>query len=300
MVVRIVSAVIGIAVLLGVLFCPYTIVLAAVAAALSAIAVWELLYNTGKVKNLVQVIGGMLFSAAAVMMMYDIRRVINEKWFAMDADVKQMMMLLLALPMAYALFTAIVYLFNRKRMTTNDACYGYLMTLYPAIGFGCLVMLRGVFHHGFWHLVLLLVIAWISDTGAYFVGTFLGKHKMAPKISPKKSWEGFFGGWLISVLAAVGVFALRFEIENVYGEGLFYTLKLFLPIVIILAPLSVVGDLLASVIKRKCGIKDFGKIMPGHGGVMDRFDSVLFIAPILYLLAINATKMMSFIANLLA
>ena len=104
---------------------------------------------------------------------------------------------------------------------------------------------------------------------------------MAPVISPKKSWEGFFGGWVISVLFAVALFIVRHHIVS--GEGIFYTLTIFLPVVIILAPLSVCGDLLASVIKRRCGIKDFGKIMPGHGGVMDRFDSVVFIAPILFL-----------------
>ncbi len=300
MVVRIVSAVIGIAVLVGVLLCPYTIVLASVAAVLSAIAVWELLRNTGKVKNLVQVIGGMLFSASAVMLMYDIRKTINDKYLLVDDDVRKLLLILMVMPIAYGLFTAAVYLFNHKKMTGNDACYGYLMTLYPTIGFGSIVLLRGIWNHGLWLLILLLVIAWVSDTGAYFVGTFLGKHKMAPTISPKKSWEGFFGGWLLSVLCAVGLFILRFEVENTYGDGLFYTLYLYLPIVFILAPLSVVGDLLASAIKRKCGIKDFGNIMPGHGGVMDRFDSVLFIAPILYLLAENATEIMHTIADWLA
>ena len=288
MVVRIISAVIGIAVLVGVLLCPYTIVLAAAAAVLSAIAVWELLRNTGKVKILVQVIGGMLFSATSVMLMYDIRRLLNDKLLLMDDDVKKLLMILLAMPMAYALFTAVVYLFNHKKMSSNDACYGFLLTLYPTIGFGCIAMIRELRTHGLWTLILLLVVAWMSDTGAYFVGTFLGKHKMAPKISPKKSWEGFFGGWLIAVLSAVGVFMLRPVIENMYGSGLFYALYFYLPVVFILAPLSVVGDLLASVIKRKCGIKDFGNIMPGHGGVMDRFDSVLLIAPILYYIAENA------------
>lgn len=299
-IVRIVSAVIGIAVLVGVLICPYTVVLAAVAAALSAIAVWELLYNTGRVKNLVQVIGGMLFSAAAVMLMYYVRRRLTENLLYVNDEIKQLLLILLALPMVYGVFTAVVYLFSRKTMTVNDACYSYLLTLYPAVGFGCMVMLREMFNHGLWLLILVFLIAWISDTGAYFVGTFLGKHKMAPNISPKKSWEGFFGGWILSVLCAVGLFILRFEVDNGSGEGLFFSLYLYLPVVFLLAPLSVVGDLLASAIKRKCGIKDFGNIMPGHGGVMDRFDSVLFIAPILYLIAVNATNIIYWIAELLS
>ncbi len=299
MVKRIVSAIIGIAVLIGLLLCPYTIVLAVAAAALSALAVWELLYNTGKVKNLVQVIGGMLFSAAGVFLMYLVRKTLTEKLLLVDGEARQLMVILLALPILYGLYTAIVYLCNSKKMSINDACYGYLLTIYPTVGFGCMVMLREMMSHGLWLLILLLMIAWVSDTGAYFIGTFLGKHKMAPVISPKKSWEGFFGGWIISVLCAYGLFALRFHVDNSYGEGLFYTMYLYLPVVFILTPLSVVGDLLASAIKRKCGIKDFGNIMPGHGGVMDRFDSVLFIAPMLYLIAVNATKIMSFLASLL-
>ncbi len=298
MVTRIISGLVGIVLLVGALICPYTVVLAALAALLSAFAVWELLYNTGKVKNRVQVIGGMLFSAAGVMLMYEVRRTLTEKLMLIDNEMKQLLLLLLAIPFVYGLFTVVVYLFNSKKMTVNDACYGYLMTLYPTLGFGCMVMLREMLNHGLWYLILLLVIAWVNDTGAYFVGTFLGKHKMAPKISPKKSWEGFVGGWVLSVLCAVGLFILRFNVDNGYGEGLFLTLRFFLPVVILLTPLTVVGDLLASVIKRKCDIKDFGNIMPGHGGVMDRFDSVIFIAPLLYIIVVNADSMMSIIARL--
>ena len=297
MVVRIVSAVIGIIILVGILMCPYTIVLAAAASVLSALAVWELLHNTGNVKSRLQTVVGMVFSAAGVMMMYFVRKTLTEKYLYMDAEVRQLLMILLALPIVYGIVTAVLYIINRKNTTVNDACYGYLLTLYPTVGFGCMVMLREMFNHGLWYLIVLLVIAWISDTGAYFVGTFLGKHKMAPKISPKKSWEGFFGGWILSVLCAVGVFILRFEIDNGYGDGLFYTLRFFLPVMVVLAPLSVAGDLLASVIKRKCGVKDFGNIMPGHGGVMDRFDSVIFIAPILYVIAANADDIMALLAR---
>ena len=298
MITRIISGVVGIVLLVGVLICPYTVVLAAVSAALSALAVWELLYNTGKVKSRVQVIGGMLVSAAGVMLMYQVRHTITEKLMLVDDEVKQLLVVLLLLPILYGLYTMVVYAFNRQKMTVNDACYGYLMTLYPTLGFGCMVMLREMFNHGLWYLILLLMIAWVNDTGAYFVGTFLGKHKMAPKISPKKSWEGFIGGWIISVLCAVGLFILRFRVDNGYGDGLFYTLRFFLPVVILLTPLAVVGDLLASVIKRKCDIKDFGNIMPGHGGVMDRFDSVIFIAPLLYIIVVNASSIMNFLANL--
>ncbi|MBE6807106.1 MAG: hypothetical protein E7527_03705 [Ruminococcaceae bacterium] len=286
--VRIISGLVGIVILAGVLACPYTIVLAIAAALLAAVAVWELLYNTGMVKNLVQVIGGMLVSAAGVMAMYFWKTTQNESvvnygdaHFALEEQARQWSLVLMALPLVYGLFTLVVWLFNAKKLSLNRACYGFLLTLYPTVGFGSMVLLREIPLLDLWPLLLLFAIAWVSDTGAYFVGTFLGKHKMAPKISPKKSWEGFFGGWVISVAFAVGLFFLRIEINPFNPGGIFKTPLLFVPVVVVLAPLSVVGDLCASVIKRRTGIKDFGNIMPGHGGVMDRFDSVLFIAPLL-------------------
>lgn len=284
--VRIISALVGMVVLIGVLACPYTLALAIAAALLAAVAVWELLYNTGKVKNQVQAIGGMLVAAAGVMAMYFAKVAVNAANYNDEAG-RPWMLFLMSLPLIYGVFSAIVWVFVRKTITLNDMCYGYLITFYPTLGFGCLALLREMPMLDIWPVLLVLIIAWVSDTGAYFVGTFLGKHKMAPKISPKKSWEGFFGGWIISVLVAVGLFILRMETQNTIPDGVFRTLWLYLPLVVILAPLSVVGDLFASMIKRRAGIKDFGNIMPGHGGVMDRFDSVVFIAPILYLVLHN-------------
>ena len=279
--------------------------MAIAAAALSAVAVWELLYNTGKVKNLVQVIGGMLVSATGVMAMYFAKTAYYDALCnPNDEDVQKWLFVLSALPMAYGVFSLVNWLFTYKKTTLNRVCYGFLMALYPAVGFGSMVLLRESRLHpmqpetGLWPLMLLFVIAWVSDTGAYFVGTFLGKHKMAPKISPKKSWEGFFGGWVISVLAAVGLFMLRFEVHSFNPGGMFQTLYFFLPVVIILSPLSVAGDLFASVIKRRTGIKDYGNIMPGHGGVMDRFDSVLFIAPLLCLVFLYEAEVNNFLSGL--
>ena len=267
---RIISALVGIVVLVAVLICPYTIVLAITAALLSAVAVWELLRNTGKVKNLVQVIGGMLISVAGVMAMYFAKTTVNNS-NANTAAAKPWMLFLMALPLIYGLFTAIVWVFNHKKMSVNDACYGFLMTFYPTLGFGCMTLLREFMWLNVWPLLLLLSIAWVSDTGAYFVGTFLGKHKMAPKISPKKSWEGFFGGLICSVAGAV---VLRFT-------GLL-DLSLFdaIAVGIIICIFGVLGDLVESQLKRNFGVKDSGSIMPGHGGMLDRFDGALLAFPV--------------------
>lgn len=118
-------------------------------------------------------------------------------------------------------------------------------------------------HHYLWTLCF---ATYGSDTGAYFAGRFFGKHKMIERISPKKTWEGFFGGW------AAG-FLLSFGLSFLYGRSLNPTLNLLL---CILAPVfAELGDLCFSAYKRGCGLKDFSNLLPGHGGVLDRVDSLL-------------------------
>ena len=130
------------------------------------------------------------------------------------------------------------------------------------------------------YIWMLFVIAFLTDTFAYFVGRFLGRHKLAPAISPKKTIEGSIGG---IVFAVAGMIA--------YGVVLQQVFHMTLPVIslIVVAVLASVagqcGDLAASMIKRHCDVKDFGKIIPGHGGILDRFDSILFVLPIVYVYA---------------
>ncbi len=129
---------------------------------------------------------------------------------------------------------------------------------------------------GVFLIVYLLFCAWLGDSGAFFVGTFLGKHKLCPEVSPKKTVEGFIGG-IITVGIGVFLEALVFDLF-IFTE---FQINYFVVIVIgmLASVFGVLGDLSASVVKREFGVKDFGNIMPGHGGVLDRFDSVLFVAP---------------------
>ena len=122
--------------------------------------------------------------------------------------------------------------------------------------------------------------AWLTDVFAYFVGSKLGKHKLCPKISPKKSVEGAIGGVVGAVLLNV---ALLFVFKKFFfegGTGLTYVSVIIMSLC--LSVISMFGDLAASTIKRNFGIKDFGKLLPGHGGIMDRCDSLLFVLPVLY------------------
>ncbi|MBT3217778.1 MAG: phosphatidate cytidylyltransferase [Proteobacteria bacterium] len=136
---------------------------------------------------------------------------------------------------------------------------------------GFFVLLRRL-DGGLAWIFLVLVIAWAGDTGAYFSGRFLGRHKLYPRVSPKKTWEGVAGG---VTAATVGVFIVSF----------FYTALRPLDCVllgVVLCLAGVLGDLAESLIKRSHQVKDSGWIMPGHGGLLDRIDSVLFVAPLLY------------------
>ncbi len=133
---------------------------------------------------------------------------------------------------------------------------------------------------GVYLLLFALFASWMTDIFAYFVGSKLGKHKLCPKISPKKSVEGAIGGVIGAILLNL---LLLFVFKKFFFEG--ESILSYITVAVLSVVLSIVsmfGDLAASTIKRNFGIKDFGKLLPGHGGIMDRFDSALFVMPVLY------------------
>ena len=122
-------------------------------------------------------------------------------------------------------------------------------------------------------LIFLFILIWAYDSGAYLFGVSFGRHKLFERISPKKSWEGFFGGWFLSLLFAL---TLR-QLFPAFETGF------MLLIATIITITGTFGDLVESMIKRNLGLKDSGKFLPGHGGMLDRFDSILFASPFVYL-----------------
>ena len=125
------------------------------------------------------------------------------------------------------------------------------------------------------YVLFLLFLIWAADSGAYFAGRRFGKHKLAPHVSPGKTWEGFVGG--LSAAAVVAVTGGR--LLGLSGEAMVW----FVPLCLVVVMLSVVGDLLESLFKRSAGVKDSGHFLPGHGGALDRVDSITAAAPAFYL-----------------
>ena len=173
---------------------------------------------------------------------------------------------LLLFPLAFVLFLIIAVL-KHKNLDIEKLSMFACVAIYVTAGFGSLSYLRVAFgKNSIWTLWFVFAVSWMTDTFAYFTGMAFGKKKLCPEISPKKTVAGAIGGTVFGTLAGVTVMWVF------VGEPLLGLVAL---------PLSVIsqfGDLAASLIKRKFGVKDYGKLFPGHGGVLDRFDSVIAVA----------------------
>ncbi|MGN0474628.1 MAG: phosphatidate cytidylyltransferase, partial [Acutalibacteraceae bacterium] len=132
-------------------------------------------------------------------------------------------------------------------------------------------------------VIYCLILSWVADGGAYFVGRAFGRHKLAPVISPKKTIEGAVGGFVIAMIISLASAYIYADVLN-YAEAELNMVNVAI-ISAICILMSMFGDLSFSAIKRQYNVKDFGNLLPGHGGVLDRFDSVLFVCPTFYLLS---------------
>ncbi|MFE8695150.1 phosphatidate cytidylyltransferase [Cytobacillus sp. FJAT-53684] len=159
---------------------------------------------------------------------------------------------------------------TKNKFTFDDVAFSVLATLYVGIGFYYFIETREA---GLIYLFFSLFIIWATDSGAYFIGRAIGKRKLWPEISPNKTIEGSLGGVFCALIVAI-LFLLFTDIRAT-----------FLQLSIITGVLSVfgqIGDLVESALKRHYDVKDSGKIMPGHGGILDRFDSLLFVWPLIH------------------
>lgn len=201
-------------------------------------------------------------------------------YYALMVFVENRIYLFLALITILVAFM-FVYVFTFPKYKAEQIMCSFFCVAYAPVMLSFIYMVRSL-PYGIYTVWMIFISSWICDTCAYVVGMLFGKHKLAPILSPKKSIEGALGG--IAGSALVGAFYGYFVVEPAISEQ--QVTWVFLLISMVGAVISQVGDLAASAIKRNHDIKDYGKLIPGHGGVMDRFDSVIFTAPMIYFLAV--------------
>ena len=244
--------------LLGILGGPYTF--AGLFAIITAICLWEFygLVDNGKqvdVCKLFNVCGGMYFFLATFLFTY--KRV--------DFSIY--------LPyFGYLLLIFVLELYRKKENPLLNFAYSFLGQIYIVLPVSLLNRVAFlsfgqeiIYNHNL-ILVSLFVFIWANDTGAYLIGMAIGKKRLFERVSPKKSWEGFFGGMAFAILASLVIVYFRPEIKHIQWIGLAVLVVLF----------ATFGDLTESLMKRTLNVKDSGKALPGHGGFLDRFDSMFF------------------------
>lgn len=195
----------------------------------------------------------------------------------------------------WALLLMSIMVFLNKNISFVHCATAFFASIALPFAFSCFLRLNNIedWFQGYTHQEGIYFVgfgfacSWLTDSFAYLVGRKFGKHKMAPVISPKKSIEGAVGGVVIAALFNVLILYLfTIGCKNLYDYTLFgegaMKFVFIIPISMILSVVSMVGDLAASVIKRNFGIKDYSQLLPGHGGIMDRFDSCIFVLPTLY------------------
>lgn len=182
---------------------------------------------------------------------------------------------------AFMITEFIVIIIRHEKEVYSDLTYAVIGTLIITFGTSSIAYLCKTGLSLSFYFVITFALPWMADTGGFFVGSALGKHKLCPKISPKKTIEGAVGGILFCILAAVLIgFIFQFWITPDYKVR-------FIPLILIGisdAVFSIVGDLSFSLIKRSINIKDYGTMFPGHGGMLDRLDSILFTVPMVVII----------------
>lgn len=260
MLVRILSAVVAIPLLIVMLVfsVQYPIIINIFFMIISAFGVYEYISAIGMLKVLPLSISSILYALLVpITCSFNIQL---ELWYGYTAIILASMILMY------------------EKVTFKDMAFSYSMTTIITYGFTSIITLRDTdLSYGVFFVVIAMALPWLADAGAYFVGVFFGKHKLSPKISPKKTIEGAIGGVLVCALLTC-LTGLIFE-KFFFNDDVIVEYVNLAIIGLLGAGVSILGDLSFSLIKRGNNLKDFGNIIPGHGGILDRFDSVVFVAP---------------------
>lgn len=247
-----------VAVILAIGFIFEPIVITVAVALIAAAAVYELLHNAAGIKSKLSLVFACLFTFYIVFTHF-----INE-----DFGVSLIFVLFGAV--IYEIIAAVMILKNHSKFGLSE-----IVSLFgiPLVYGGMFFCLTGVINseNGIYYLLLLLNFSSVCDMGAYFVGVTIGKHKLCPNLSPKKTVEGAVGGIVSSIIVTL-------IISLCFSKSILLPMLLTVPFCI----LGMIGDLFASAIKRAVGLKDYSNLIPGHGGILDRVDSIIMIAPLLF------------------
>ena len=268
MLTRIITSVVAFCVLLPVLVFSNTWVFPIAIAIACFIANYEALKCVGTFKK---------YSVSIALLAVSLASPILARYFALNSlvsAIENYILIMAVICFAVVLYLMSVLVFSKKKVSVSDVAVSSFLSFYITVGFSAIMLLHDCFVGGSYMYILVFIGAWITDIFAYFCGRLFGKHKLIPEISPKKTIEGSIGGTLFAGIAFV-VFGL---ICNSIGYAVSQGHVLLFVFGIIAALVAQIGDLCMSALKRHYEIKDFGKLFPGHGGVLDRFDSIIAVS----------------------
>ena len=269
---RIITGVVGALAVIGWLFSMYTPVFSVFIAVVAAIGVFELT-KAFEVKN--PVFRGICIAISAALPF----------WFEYKEKLGIPMFPVVTLVVVASL---IIMVLDFEKLKFEQVACSLTSAVFVPSALSCIILYRDLYlafpdkyikTDGIFFILFGFFCCWLSDTFAFFAGKFFGKHKLSPVISPKKTVEGAIGGVIGTALLNVILFLVFRKFFDL-SQGI--TLPAIIIFSVCLSVISIFGDLAASTIKRHHGIKDFGNLLPGHGGVMDRFDSSCFVFPVLY------------------
>ncbi len=261
---RIISGALGICFLILILFLYNTIVLNFAVALICALMVYEIFAATKMLKK--SFLMFLVSEAYSIIIPF--------------LNVKQMADYCLLITIVYFVLNVFFLLKQSRKIRLYDMFFCCVFSICVTFFTSNIIYIRHrFFPYGLYYVILFFIIPWVCDAGAYFMGLKYGRKKLAPEISPKKTVEGAFGGAFFSFFA---VFIYNIIFLNIFSFKVKLDLLILFVVTVLGIVFSIVGDLSMSVFKRQNNIKDFGNIIKGHGGILDRFDSWLFVSAILY------------------
>ena len=267
---RVITALLLLAVLLPILYFNYYPAFAVVSALFFAAAIWESARLFGGVGR-----SNLVWGAIALLLLAAVR------YFGSGPNIRLLFGLCVAIWCLRFAPSLALGLPTLASVGNRLVAGSYAIAI-----FGCFLAIVVLFHHSPLYLLSVLVLVWAADIGAYFAGKTFGRRKLAPAISPGKSWEGAISGWLLVLLMLAG-FSVTPALTDTFPVRLLvaWGWPAALAVMTLLVAASVVGDLFESMLKRRAGFKDSSNLLPGHGGVLDRVDALIPVLPLAALLS---------------